>query len=41
MLWTGTITAPADGESALRIAVAAQNTTWYAEVPVVWMVNPD
>ena len=39
--WTGEIPAPAAGDAAIRVAVVAQNATWYAEVPVVWIVSPD
>jgi hypothetical protein len=39
--WTGEIPAPAASDAAIRVAVVAQNATWYAEVPVDWVVIPD
>lgn len=39
--WTGEIPAPVANDSAIRVAVVAQNATWYAEVPVDWIVIPD
>lgn len=36
-LWTGTLTRPAAAESTVRVAVMADDSTYYAEVPVVFM----
>jgi hypothetical protein len=36
--WSATLTAPASDESVLRIAVIAGESTFFAEVPVVFMV---
>ena len=41
LAWTAEIPAPAGIDSGIRVAVVAQNATWYAEVPVVWIVSPD
>ena len=35
--WSGSIGRPADADEMLRIAVVASGTTYYAEVPVVFL----
>ncbi len=39
--WQGLIPRPSSPEATIRIAVTAQGSTWYAEVPVVWLEEED
>lgn len=41
LTWTGEIAAAKDAESSIRLAVVAQDATWFAEVPVTWIVSRD
>ena len=35
--WQGLLTPPGQPDASIRLAVTAQGTTWYAEVPVVFL----
>lgn len=35
--WTGILARPADAEATVRVAVTADESTYYAEVPVIFM----
>ena len=39
--WIGEIRTSAEAESSIRLAVVAQGATWFAEVPVTWIVSRD
>ena len=39
--WTAQIDRPTRADAAIRIAVTAQGSTWYAEVPVIFMKLAD
>ena len=41
LTWTGEIAVATDVGSAIRLAVVAQEATWFAEVPVTWIVSRD
>jgi len=39
--WQGLLPHPSSPDAIIRVAVTAQGSTWYAEVPVVFLENED